>query len=99
DATRAPLQLIAIRIDRTPKIREFQAKNDIRIGDKRAGSAGLIQGMLRWKVHAATLIDNRSLQRLRQFNEGLHSRSRPGGAINENHGSLSTDEKSRRFQY
>jgi len=81
DRRRSTMQLIAVRMDRAPEIRRFQAEDNVRIANDRARSLRLIQRMLRRKIHARGQIHDGRLQCFGKFDGVFQSIGRARGAL------------------
>ncbi len=63
------MQLLAEEVKRTPEIGNFQSENHVRVADQCGTAYGLVERVARGEVHAAALVDDRSLQELSQFDK------------------------------
>ena len=73
--------VVGVGIDRGPKVGQFQANDDIGIGDGR-GRRSQVMGS--GKVHATSLINHLGLQQLRQLNQQANPFRRSGSTVRHN---------------
>ena len=92
------MQLIAEVVYLSPEIRNLQANDEIGCANNSTGALCVIQRVQRRKVHAAPLVDHRSLQCFGEFDEERHCRRSSCKPIRNEDRIFCSNKKTREFR-
>ena len=96
---RAPHDAVAETVHRAPEVTEFQAQDEVGLGNHRTAAPGVAKRMAVGEIRTAAGIHHRTLQQFGQLDQARHAGRRARQAVGNDHRAFRLDQLLGGFRY